>query len=631
MGLLDIFGFLKGKSGGGKSAGRFHKKEQLAEVARNHPDKNLRMTAVKNLKDKSLLKDLALQAKFPEVRAAALEKLNDPELMVQVLKSDKSPQPRAVAAERINDPALMADLAKNDNNAAVRLTAAKKITDPAILGDLASYDDSSEVRLTAVQKLEDQSILADVAMYDGSEDVRKAAVAALNDQNLLARLVYDTNYKEIRKAAVDKITDENILNEVAEKTQYENIRWAIHGRMGTVKFDELRRLEDEETLREIAMDDDNLEFRLTATRFITKPKILRSLVKNSKDPKVREAAAQQLRGETNLSAKMRLLPVPNRPYLMGVFPVTNAQFRLFKPDHDSTKTLEGCRVPKSWMDPEKANADENPVVCVSRQEAVKFCEWMSYRENRPYRLPTYDEWEYSTLAMQPDWWIADENAETFEKKFRDDLLWFDAYGTRGFKEAMPNPWGFYDTLGNVSERVLDLPPSANSIRAILRKEKGRGGEEKDPLPPHIKSPDFQVLAGSGWGQRDSFEKNWKRLVYGGTDHDLYEDQVGFRVICEVNRPAEREDGRPPSESILRYRLILQNEIALGYSLDEVKENLANSLVMQEETIDNMFAVRPYVIQEHRDYYALRNYKGAYDKAGAITTIEIVKEEENKSR
>src|SRR5207302_6141062 len=61
--------------------------------------------------------------------------------------------------------------------------------------------------------------------------------------------------------------------------------------------------------------------------------------------------------------------------------ITNADYEQFDRAHRS-KRASGA-------------GDRHPVVYVSYLDAVKFCQWLSTRERRKYRLPTEAEWEYA--------------------------------------------------------------------------------------------------------------------------------------------------------------------------------------------------------------------------------------------
>lgn len=67
------------------------------------------------------------------------------------------------------------------------------------------------------------------------------------------------------------------------------------------------------------------------------------------------------------------------PFYMSETPATLEQFRQFRADFVGTQEYSPSAAGVSWYD------------------AVAFCEWLSEKEGKPYRLPTEAEWEYACL------------------------------------------------------------------------------------------------------------------------------------------------------------------------------------------------------------------------------------------
>ena len=145
-------------------------------------------------------------------------------------------------------------------------------------------------------------------------------------------------------------------------------------------------------------------------------------------------------------------------FWMGKYPVTICQYMAFCHDTDrnwpewleigsdyniNTGSDEFYRRHVS-EDP----GDKRPIVGVSWEDAVVFCEWMSSESGGEIRLPTEAEWEYACRAGSTGEIYGD----------LDRIAWYaeNAEGrTHPVGEKEPNIWGLYDILGNVWEWCHD--------------------------------------------------------------------------------------------------------------------------------------------------------------------------------
>lgn len=142
----------------------------------------------------------------------------------------------------------------------------------------------------------------------------------------------------------------------------------------------------------------------------------------------------------------------SKAFYMSVTEVTNDQYEKFDPLHMHLRGKRGFSI----------DSDE-AVIFVSWHQAKAFCDWLSKKEELPYRLPTEAEWEYACRAGTTTQF---STGETLPDEFikNPDNSWYPCpKRSRGREEVVllhvgkttPNPWGLYDMYGNVEEWCLD--------------------------------------------------------------------------------------------------------------------------------------------------------------------------------
>lgn len=169
-------------------------------------------------------------------------------------------------------------------------------------------------------------------------------------------------------------------------------------------------------------------------------------------------------------------------FLMSVTEITNAQYERFDPDHRALRGKAGLSL-----------ADDEAVVFVSWQDAVRFCAWLSEKEGKPYRLPTEAEWEYAYRAgtNTDNYWGSPAPGQSSTP---DSTLycWYNGNAggtTHEVGTKLPNAWGLYDMAGNVLELVNDWGDG-----------KYPAGAQTDPTGPATGT--FVMTRGGDYGSYD---------------------------------------------------------------------------------------------------------------------------------
>ncbi|GAB3249531.1 hypothetical protein GCM10027347_06690 [Larkinella harenae] len=191
----------------------------------------------------------------------------------------------------------------------------------------------------------------------------------------------------------------------------------------------------------------------------------------------------------------------SRPFRMAITEVTNAQYEAFDPEHKKLRGKAGF-----------SKDDDEAVVFVSYAEAVAFCDWLSKKEGKPYRLPTEAEWEYACHAGTVTPFSTGRFLpKDYQKSQKTDRIPVVVPLTVGRTPA--NPWGLQDMHGNVEEWCLDWYGPYEAA------------EQRDPVGRT--SGQFRVTRGGSHGTPVQYLRTTNRLGMIPEDKNWL---VGFRVV-----------------------------------------------------------------------------------------------------
>jgi formylglycine-generating enzyme required for sulfatase activity len=207
-----------------------------------------------------------------------------------------------------------------------------------------------------------------------------------------------------------------------------------------------------------------------------------------------------------------------QPFYLGRYPITQAQWRV----------VAGYELIKQKLNPDPSicKGDNLPVDSITWQDAQEFCQRLSAKTGKKYRLPSEAEWEYACRAGTITPFHFGETISSELANYRGNETYND--GPKGEYRSKTtavgifpaNDWGLYDMHGNVWEWCED---------------DWHGNYDGAPRD------------GSAWVKSD--KENTSKLVRGGSwvndprncrsasrDNSFVPiNVVGFRVVCEPPR------------------------------------------------------------------------------------------------
>ena len=184
----------------------------------------------------------------------------------------------------------------------------------------------------------------------------------------------------------------------------------------------------------------------------------------------------------------------------------------------------------TWESPplfEWPQEDNQPVVCVSWNDAVAFTKWISSKSGMQFRLPTGAEWEYAARAgTQTIYYWGDELG--YKKAYCSGCVGMNPFKrTATVGSNAPNAFGLYDMIGNVWEWTCSEHTKFSNDR---KKYKYDGRENKCS-----KSASQYSSRGGAWNTLDGDDARVDTAysqVLRPHNADYRDNYIGFRIVRE---------------------------------------------------------------------------------------------------
>jgi formylglycine-generating enzyme required for sulfatase activity/tRNA A-37 threonylcarbamoyl transferase component Bud32 len=207
-------------------------------------------------------------------------------------------------------------------------------------------------------------------------------------------------------------------------------------------------------------------------------------------------------GRLNHEIPQHLVTVPG--FFIGKYPLTQAQYQAI-----------------IGKNPARFKGANRPVEKVSWNDAARFCQKLSQKTGKNYKLPSEAQWEYACRAGTTTPFYFGESITPYLVNYDGNYAYAAAPKGQYRKQTTdvgtfpPNAFGLYDMQGNVWEwceddwqkNYIDAPINGNAL---------------------IDQSICKLMRGGSWDHLPVFCRSAYRSSY---NLDSYYFNIGFRVVC----------------------------------------------------------------------------------------------------
>ncbi|AWF81848.1 serine/threonine protein kinase [Microbulbifer sp. A4B17] len=266
----------------------------------------------------------------------------------------------------------------------------------------------------------------------------------------------------------------------------------------------------------VLLEEKNLEIEVKLERayFIGK-RFQSELSSGGLGPKMVAVGA----GSFTMGSNQRRLASPahrvqvKQDFAISIYEVTFAEYDRFAEATGSAKPSDA-----GW------GRGDRPVINVTWRDAQRYVKWLSKESGKHYRLASEAEWEYAAKGgnSHPYWWASNDarGKANCRRGCSSEFTKLFSISTAPVGHYQANPFGLFDTAGNVAEWVEDCYQA--------------GYDPTKTIATAVKINGCQLHTVKGGSMRDTSSKissDYRK----GLNETARSKDVGIRVVMELDQ------------------------------------------------------------------------------------------------